>query len=75
MSNKVDDLKAWFAKLSEAEKKEVLKFLYGKALQTKQLTEGVYCGPAPELATRGLFCGPAPTSQDTSRCSACGRAF
>jgi hypothetical protein len=72
MSNKVDELTVWFAKLTEAEKKEVLKFVYGNAL----VTEGLYCGPAPQMVptTRGLHCGPAPTST-TSRCSACGRAF
>lgn len=69
MADAVSDLKAWFSKLSDTDKKAVVGFLYeGKAI----LREGQYVGPKPELVTRGLFVGPVPASS-TNVCRACGR--
>jgi hypothetical protein len=72
MSKAVDDLKQWFAKLPEDEKREVLRFVYGSKLL---VTKGLYTGPIPEqVTTRGLYVGPAPTGS-TPACSQCGRPF
>jgi hypothetical protein len=68
MPSAVDNLKSWFAKLSDAEKREVIDFLYGtpteraKAAQSKDITR----------FSRGLFLGPAPTS---AVCDRCGRPY
>lgn len=73
MADPVADMKQWFEKLSDADKRAVVTFLYeGKAL----LREGQYVGPRPSLVTmtRGLHVGPVPTSS-TSVCSACGRPW
>lgn len=77
----VDNLCEWFEKkLSHAEQKEVLQFLYGDQLKTVQLREGLYCGPTPGLLgssyrRKGLFCGPEPSSQNVSRCPTCGKPY
>lgn len=57
MPTAVENLKTWFDKLSPAEQREVLDFLYGG--QTL-IAEGMYVGPHPNLVNRGLFVGPHP---------------
>lgn len=72
MSKAVDDMRSWFAKLSQDDQKDVVTFLYGgKAL----LIKGLYVGPRPELVTtRGLFVGPVPTAT-AGTCPTCGKPF
>jgi hypothetical protein len=73
MSKAVDDLKSWFNKLSEADQKDVVTFLYeGKVLVKK----GLFVGPNPDVIpySRGLHVGPAPVSIDRA-CPSCGRPF
>lgn len=71
MATPVEQLKNWFESLPRVDQKDVLRFLYDKRL----ITEGMFCGPAPEFVplTKGLFCGPVPTSVSASRCPTCGR--
>ena len=75
MSSAYQNLKSWFDKLSDPEKKEVLRELYGDLVTN----DGLYCGPRPNaLGTlkKGLYCGPTPTTSGTSRsCPTCGRSF
>ena len=65
----VNTLKQWFDKLTDAEKREVLEFLYGKSL----LKKGLYTGPYPGQIQEGLHTGPVPAS--TASCPSCGRPY
>ena len=74
----IDVIKKWFFNnLDDAGRVRVLKYLYGDVLVTRNLQEGLYCGPAPGMVKNGgLFCGPAPTALDviqTNVCPNCGR--
>jgi hypothetical protein len=68
MPSAVDNLKSWFDKLSQDDKRRVIDFLYGtpteraKAAQAKDITR----------FSRGLFLGPAPSS---AVCDRCGRPY
>lgn len=68
-------LSAWFSSLDEAEKKEVLRFVYADIYREVRLDEGLYCGPAPTMIKKGgLYAGPAPAPVGaTGRCPTCGR--
>jgi hypothetical protein len=71
-------LTEWFNGLTDEEKKEILRFLYGSAYRTMKLVEGEYCGPAPDLIKKGgLFTGPSPSmgSSDSSVCPTCGKPW
>jgi len=69
-------LKEWFDKLDLSEKKDVLKYVYGKLYVEMDLVKGMYCGPAPGMIKEGcdMYCGPAP-STNQNVCPSCGRAF
>ena len=70
-------LKEWFDDLSDVQKLEVLKFVYGSVFTRKTFTEGIYCGPPPDMIKKGgLFTGPAPSSTgDSSVCPTCKRPW
>jgi hypothetical protein len=69
MEQAVSAMKQWFDKLTDAEKLEVLRFLYGRGL----LRKGMYTGPYPGQVQEGLHTGPVPKS--VSACPACGRPY
>lgn len=71
-------LRDWFEGLSDEQKQEVLRFVYGSAYTRKALKEGTYCGPAPEMIKKGgLYTGPAPSGMQSSPsvCPGCGRPY
>lgn len=72
MADAVTDMKLWFEKLNDTDKRAVVAFLYDRAL----LREGQYVGPRPGLVTetRGLHVGPVPVAS-TNVCPSCGRAY
>jgi hypothetical protein len=71
MGKAIDDIRIWFGKLPEPDKKEVVEFLYGGKVLVRK---GMYVGPDPNLVQRGLYVGPAPPAS-ANVCEKCGRPF
>jgi hypothetical protein len=71
MAGAKQNLDAWFEKLSNDERKDVLRYLYGDQdlRVTQPVVEGLYLGPSPGLEKKGYHLGPAPTRA----CPTCGR--
>lgn len=68
-SELVSTLQRWFDSLSDAEKREVVDYVYGKSLR-----KGLYLGPIPARAQDGLHVGPTPRAS-AATCPTCGRTY